>query len=118
MSRISVDMLVSILKYIDIEYMTDEEGDSICELDINDEEDQEEVILKLILPGIKSEYPKSRFHVLREIIELALDKDKERKSVLGIMSFIFEDELKDQKAFLRKIYDKLLEEEKEDEIIK
>ena len=114
MSRISVDMLASILKYMDIEYMTDEECDSIYDLDINDGEDQEAVIERVIIPGLVREYEKNEFKEFREIILLGLNKVKERNIEFKSRSFPFKNELQDQEAFLRKIYNKLLEEEKED----
>lgn len=102
-----IEMLVSILKYIDIEYMTDDEADSICDVDINNKNEQREVIRKLIVPGIKIQYSKEAFERTKDLIKFSIKNSKKTNKVFEGMSFPFEDEIGDKNDFLKTIYEEL-----------
>ena len=44
MAKAKIEMLISILKYIDIDYMSEEECNSIYFLDVNNTEQQKQII--------------------------------------------------------------------------
>lgn len=105
--KVSINMLVSILKYIDIEYMTDEETNSIYDLDINDEKDQKKVIQNLIASSIKEEFSEDEFITAKEVLEMGINNIDKATKVIERMSFPFESDIEDKKAFLEIIYEEL-----------
>lgn len=111
MAKANIDMLSSILKYIDINYMTDDEENSIYLLDINDEQSQKEVIQSLIVPGIKSGYSEKAISSVKEVLVMGINNINAATKVFQQMSFPFESDIKDKKAFLKIIYQELFERE-------
>lgn len=109
MAKVNMDMLISILKYIDINYMTDDEGNGIYLLDINDEENQKEIIRKLIVPGIKSDYSEETFDRAKEVLLMGINNIEASMKIFQQMSFPFESDMKDKRGFLKKIYQELFE---------
>jgi len=108
MARATITMLTSILMFIDINYMTDEECDTIYELDINNEKNQKDIIQRLIVPGVKSEYSVTAFNRAKEVLEMGIDDIKAATKIFNQMSFPFEDDIVDKKAFLKRIYEEFI----------
>lgn len=110
MAKATIDMLVSILKYIDISCMSDEDTDSVYDLDINDEKNQKYVIRRLIVSGIKSEYSEEAFNRAKEVIVMGIKNIEAAAKIFEQMSFPFESDIVDKKTFLEIIYQELFEE--------
>lgn len=106
-AKARVSMLSSILKYIDIEYMTDEETNSIYDLNINDKENQKKVIQNLIVPGIKEQYSEDAFNRAKEVLTMGINNINETTKIFEQMSLPFESDIEDKKAFLEIIYEEL-----------
>jgi hypothetical protein len=109
-AKARIDMLSSILKYIDVDYMTDDEYNRIYELDINDEKNQREIIRRLIVPGAKAEFSEEDFKLTKEAILLSINNIESDTKIFQQMSFPFDDDIEDKKAFLQRIYHELFEE--------
>ncbi|MBU3104324.1 hypothetical protein [Clostridium gasigenes] len=109
MAKANIDMLISILMYIDINYMTDDESDSIYELDINDEKNRKDIIRRLIVPGVKSDYSEGAFKRAKEVIVMGIEDIETTTKIFHQMSFPFESDILDKKTFLEIIYQELFE---------
>lgn len=110
MAKVNIDMLSSILMYVDINYMTDDECNSIYELDINDEKNQKDIIRRLIVSGVKSDYSEGAFNRAKEVILMGINNIEAATKIFQQMSFPFENDIADKKAFLEIIYQELFEE--------
>lgn len=109
MAKVNINMLSSILKYIDINYMIDEESNSVYALDINDEKNQKYIIRRLIVPGVKSDYSEWYFKRAKEVIVMGIENIETTTKIFHQMSFPFESDIVDKKTFLEIIYQELFE---------
>lgn len=109
MAKANINMLSSILKYIDINYMTDEEINSVYTLDINDEKNQKDIIRRLIVNGVKFDYSEGAFKRAKEVIVMGIENNESTTKIFHQMSFPFESDILDKKTFLERIYKELFE---------
>lgn len=102
--------IASLLQYIDMEYMSNQEYDSICDLDINDEAQQLQVIRLAIIPGYLgcNEITQKS---LKKLLELCLKEGVALDELFEMRSFPFENEIEDKKGFLQNLYKELFEKE-------
>lgn len=107
--KASIDMLSSILKYIDINYMTNDESNSIYALDINDVKMQKDIIRRFIVRGVKSDYSEEAINRAKEVLMMGIKNVDDTTRIFQQMSFPFENDIDDKKSFLKSIYQELFE---------
>lgn len=97
----------SLLKFIDTEYMTKEDYDKIEDFDFNIEEDQIEIIRRLIVIGINAQYNDFELDKFRHVLGMCMDlSEKEIEELFQIYSPC--DDILDKKGFINNIYKELL----------
>jgi hypothetical protein len=106
MAKAKIEMLISILKYIDIDYMSEEECNSIYFLDVNNTEQQKQIIRTIIVPGFK-ELNNTSQERLKEVLKLCLQDMESVNVIFERVSMPFENDIEDKKAFLENIYEEL-----------
>lgn len=76
MSKADVNDLVSILKFLDENFLSEEQFNEICYLNLNDVESQKLIARKVLVPGFNEMDHKTQEHLinsLREIIDRSMD---------------------------------------------
>lgn len=99
--------ILSVLKYIHTEYMSDEEYNKICDFDINDEKEQVEVIKTLIVPGFNEEFNDEGRIKIKRAIETSIQEKEISDNIFEMTSMPFQTEIEDKKGFLLNIYKEL-----------
>ncbi|WP_019418923.1 hypothetical protein [Paenibacillus sp. OSY-SE] len=106
MNNLKPESIVTLLKYLDMDFMSDEQYDNICDLNINDQEHQLQVIRAVIVPGY-NELNERDQQSMKKVLEMCL---QERVSLNGIfvsISMPFESEIKNKRGFFQNIYEEL-----------
>lgn len=99
--------ILSVLKYIHSEYMTDEEYDKICDFDINDEKEQVEIIKTLIVPGFNEEFNDEGRIRIKRALEISIQDKEILNPIFEMTSMPCQTEVEDKKEFLLNIYKEL-----------
>lgn len=100
--------LLNLLRYIHTEYMTKEDYDQIEDYDFNLKEDQLEIIRKLIVSRVKTEYDDYGRKRLKYVLELCINQNEREIEELFQMSSPCDD-IVDKKGFINNIYKELFE---------
>ncbi|OBY76883.1 hypothetical protein BBG47_24575 [Paenibacillus sp. KS1] len=101
------DSIVSLLKFLDYDFLTDEQFDKICDLDINNQEEQLQVIRTVLVPeyyGLNEKGQQS----MKKVLEMCLEeKNPNLDRVFVSITMPFKSEIVDWKAFFKNIYKEL-----------
>lgn len=73
MSNLKPDSIVTLLKFLDMDFITDEQYDKICDLDINNQEEQLQVIRAVIVPGYYTLNEKDQ-RSTKKVLEMCLEE--------------------------------------------
>ncbi|WP_374017316.1 hypothetical protein ABU162_24610 [Paenibacillus thiaminolyticus] len=101
------DDIVCLLKFLDNNFLTDEQFDKICDLDINNKEEQLQVIRTVLVPeyyGLNEKDQRS----MKKALEMCLEEKKPNLDrVFFSITMPFESDIVDWKAFFENIYKEL-----------
>ena len=104
--------IITILKYLDNDFISDEQYEIICNLDINNQEQQNQIIRTTLLPNFR-EFNEITQHSIKKLMEECL-QDKEATLYLDKLfisiSMPFESEITDKRAFLQNVFEELFRE--------
>jgi hypothetical protein len=95
--------LISWLKYLDIEYLSDELSWDLALLDVNSPSDQERIIALAIVPEYTALNEISKKSMMKILDEVASYPEADVKGLLARVGMPFRDELLDYRAFFEKV---------------
>lgn len=102
MSNLNHESIVTLLKYLDVDFLTEEQYEEICDLDINDKEQQLKVIKTVIVPGYKGLNEKDQ-QDMKKVLQMCLEDNISFTGVFVSISLPFEDDIKNKKEFFQNI---------------
>ncbi|MDM5281755.1 hypothetical protein QUF95_30935 [Paenibacillus silvae] len=102
MSNLKPESIVTLLKYLDIDFLTEDQYEEICDLNINDEEQQLKVIKAVIVPGFNSLNDREQQSMMK-VLNMCLGDNISFTGVFVSISLPFENEIIDKKNFFRNI---------------
>jgi hypothetical protein len=97
--------IYSWLKFLDVEYLTDEKCNILCHLDINDSIDQDVIIKVTMEDDFKMMNDISRMSLKKILEELPSIPDERIFLVIDGVGMPFNGELTDFRRFFSKVYD-------------
>jgi hypothetical protein len=109
MSNKKLNGLVTLLKYLDNDFISDEQYEIVGSLDINTLEQQNKIIRTLLIPGFE-EFNKITQESIKKLLEDCLQDPKSSKDLDIIFSSIsmpFENDIQDKRAFIENVYKEL-----------
>ncbi|MGG3837472.1 hypothetical protein ABEV00_10590 [Paenibacillus thiaminolyticus] len=106
MSNLKPDSIVTLLKFLDMDFITDEQYDKICDLDINNQEEQLQVIRAVIVPGYYTLNEKDQ-RSTKKVLEMCLEEKKPLNGIFVSISMPFDSEITNKKVFFKNIYKEL-----------
>lgn len=89
MTKINPDNIISLIKFLDENFLDDNQYEETRMLNINDPEDQRVIIRKIIVPGFLSMNKITQDH-LKSVVSEFLYVDKEYQSIFDSISTPFD----------------------------
>lgn len=107
MEKIYENQIISILKFLDVDLMDDEKYLEVCDLDINNSDEQDLIIDKIFIPEFYNMNSKDKEYIVNAF-NFLLVNNHDCSSVFERISSPFDLSNIDQQEFLRKIYEKIV----------
>ncbi|MDX1694301.1 MAG: hypothetical protein R3208_11105 [Ketobacteraceae bacterium] len=106
MSKVDVNDLVSILKFLDESFLREEQFSEICDLNANDVDDQRKIVQRVLVPGFNEMNYQTQEHLLNSVREI-IDKRMDCSSVFERVNAPFDFFNINHLAFVEVIYDEI-----------
>lgn len=106
MANYDVDHLISLLKFLDENFLEDDQFKEVGDLNIEDPKDQRVIVQKIILPGFESMNETTRNH-LKKVLKHVVGKGLDCSGVFEDINTPFDFSVINTLEFVRIIYEEI-----------